>query len=82
MLTLYEIIFLNDQVVNASLNLPIYWCVGTSFKIAFKKLFCSILGLRKDSPATTNIQLDISMRRVSKVIFLALEKDFKGRSEK
>ena len=27
------------QVVNSSLNLPIYYCVGSSFKTALKKYF-------------------------------------------
>ena len=27
------------MVVNASLNLPIYWCVGTTFKTAFSNYF-------------------------------------------
>ena len=32
------------QVVNASLNLPIYWCVGTTFKAALTKylLMCKV----------------------------------------
>ena len=29
------------QVVNASLNLPIYWCVGTTFKAALSKYLLS-----------------------------------------
>ena len=52
------------QLINASLNLPIYWCVGTSFKATLRKYLpnCNVsLRLVRNSPSQpSNLPLNPS----------------------